>query len=236
MADVFTVYRAMDLAGVDRVGVADTVGIADPIRTYNLIRSLRDTVNCDIEFHGHNDSGCATANALCALQAGATHIDTTVLGIGERNGITALGELVARLYTLDRELVAKYNLKGLNALEETVAQKVGIVRPFDTVITGAHAFHHRAGVHTKAVLNNPTSYEAIDPSDFGLTRTLDIAHRLVGWNAVRDRAAHLGLALSEKELREATHMVKSLADRGRIELSDVDNILHRMADPTPEHL
>ncbi|MFZ4828679.1 MAG: homocitrate synthase [Phototrophicaceae bacterium] len=236
MADVFTVYRAMDLAGVDRVGVADTVGIADPIRTYNLIRSLRDTVNCDIEFHGHNDSGCATANALCALQAGATHIDTTVLGIGERNGITALGELVARLYTLDRELVAKYNLKELNALEETVAQKVGIVRPFDTVITGAHAFHHRAGVHTKAVLNNPTSYEAIDPSDFGLTRTLDIAHRLVGWNAVRDRAAHLGLALSEKELREATHMVKSLADRGRIELSDVDAILHRMADPAPEHL
>ena len=72
LADVFTVYRAMDLEGVSRVGVADTVGIADPVRTYNLISSLRQAVDCDIEFHGHNDSGCAVANAFCALQAGAT--------------------------------------------------------------------------------------------------------------------------------------------------------------------
>ena len=79
-ADVMTVYRAMDLAGVNRVGVADTVGIADPLQTYNLISNLRDVVSCDIEFHGHNDSSCAVANAFCALQAGATHIDTTVLG------------------------------------------------------------------------------------------------------------------------------------------------------------
>ena len=55
-ADVMTVYRAMDLAGVNRVGVADTVGVADPLRTYNLISNLRDIVSCDIEFHGHNDS------------------------------------------------------------------------------------------------------------------------------------------------------------------------------------
>ena len=68
-ADVMTVYRAMDLAGVDRVGVADTVGIADPLSAYNLISNLRDVVSCDIEFHGHNDSGCAVANAFCALQA-----------------------------------------------------------------------------------------------------------------------------------------------------------------------
>ena len=65
-ADVMTVYRAMDLAGVNRVGVADTVGIADPLQTYNLISNLRDVVSCDIEFHGHNDSSCAVANAFCA--------------------------------------------------------------------------------------------------------------------------------------------------------------------------
>ena len=101
-ADVMTVYRAMDLAGVDRVGVADTVGIADPLQTYNLISNLRDVVSCDIEFHGHNDSSCAVANAFCALQAGATHIDTTVLGIGERNGITPMGALIGRLYTCEK--------------------------------------------------------------------------------------------------------------------------------------
>ena len=227
MADVFTVYRAMDLAGVDRVGVADTVGVADPLRTYNLIRSLRDSVSCDIEFHGHDDTGCAVANALCALQAGATHIDTTVLGIGERNGITPLGALIARLYTLDHALVGRYNLAALGDLEQLVAGKVGIEVPFNTPVTGSAAFHHKAGVHTKAVLQNPTTYEAIDPADFGMERTLAVAHRLVGWNAVRDRAAHLGLALGDPELKAATAQVKAMADEGRISMEDVDDILNQ---------
>ncbi|MEM6527205.1 MAG: homocitrate synthase, partial [Chloroflexota bacterium] len=229
MADVFTVYRAMDIAGVNRVGVADTVGIADPMRTYNLIRSLREAVSCDIEFHGHDDSGCAIANALCALQAGATHVDTTVLGIGERNGITSLGGLMARLYTLDHEAISMYNVGGLRALEELVASKVGIEVPFNNPITGSNAFHHKAGVHTKAVLANPTSYEAIDPADFGMERTLDIAHRLVGWNAVRDRAAHLGLAIQDEHLRAATQHVKAMADERRLTMEDVDAVLYEMA-------
>jgi homocitrate synthase len=231
LADVFTVYRAMDLEGVDRVGVADTVGIADPLRTYNLISSLRQAVHCDVEFHGHNDSGCAIANALCALQAGATHIDTTVLGIGERNGITALGGLIARLYTLDPALVRKYDLTLLREIEELVASKVGIDVPFNTPITGRTAFHHKAGVHTNAVLQNPTSYEAINPLDFGIGRSIDLAHRLVGWNAVRDRAATLGLALSEVDLRSATTQIKALADAGRITLDDVDAVLRGMVTP-----
>ncbi len=228
LADVFTVYRAMDLEGVNRVGVADTVGVADPLRTYNLISSLRQAVDCDIEFHGHNDSGCAIANALCALQAGATHIDTTVLGIGERNGITSLGGLIARLYTIDPELVRKYDLPVLRDVEELVARKVGVEIPFNTPITGRNAFYHKAGVHTNAVLQNPTSYEAIDPAEFGLRRSIDLAHRLVGWNAVRDRAATLGLALSEEALRAATQQIKAQADERRITLDDVDAVLHSM--------
>ena len=225
LADVFTVYRAMDLAGVDRVGVADTVGIADPLRTHSLISSLRQAVHCDIEFHGHDDSGCAVANAWCALQAGATHVDTTVLGIGERNGITALGGLVARIYTVDPQLVSKYDLPLLRDIEELVARRVGIDVPFNTPITGRTAFHHKAGVHTNAVLQNPTSYEAIDPADFGIARNIDVAHRLVGWNAVRDRAATLGMALDEPELRAATRRIKALADGRRITLADVDQVL-----------
>ncbi|MCE2489918.1 MAG: homocitrate synthase [Anaerolineae bacterium] len=225
LADVFTVYRAMDLAGVDRVGVADTVGIADPLRTHSLISSLRQVVNCDIEFHGHDDSGCAVANAWCALQAGATHVDTTVLGIGERNGITALGGLVARLYTFNPELVRKYNLPLLRDIEEMVARRVGIDVPFNTPITGRTAFHHKAGVNTNAVLQNPTSYEAINPEDFAIVGNIDIAHRLVGWNAVRDRAATLGMALDEPKLRAATLRIKALADERRISLADVDQVL-----------
>ena len=233
-ADVMTVYRAMDLAGVDRVGVADTVGIADPLSTYNLISNLRDVVNCDIEFHGHNDSGCAVANAFCALQAGATHIDTTVLGIGERNGITPMGTLIARLYTCDKSLVEKYDLPLLGEIEALVARKLGIEIPFNTPITGEVAFHHKAGVHTKAVLRNPTTYEAIDPDDFGMSRFIDVAHRLVGRNAIRDRALTLGLDLPEDMLRLVTAQVKALADLAPITIRDVDEILHELIYPVED--
>ena len=233
-ADVMTVYRAMDLAGVDRVGVADTVGIADPLRTYNLISNLREVVSCDIEFHGHNDSGCAVANAFCALQAGATHIDTTVLGIGERNGITPMGALVGRLYTYDKSLVEKYDLLLLAEIERLVAAKLGIAIPFNTPITGELAFHHKAGVHTKAVLRNPTTYEAIDPDDFGMARIIDVAHRLVGRNAIRDRAAGLGIELAEDRLRLATSQVKAMADEQPISMQDVDHILRGIMQPVDD--
>ncbi len=233
-ADVMTVYRAMDLAGVDRVGVADTVGIADPLSTYNLISNLRDVVNCDIEFHGHNDSGCAVANAFCALQAGATHIDTTVLGIGERNGITPMGTLIARLYTCEKSLVEKYDLPLLREIEALVARKLGIEIPFNTPITGEVAFHHKAGVHTKAVLQNPTTYEAIDPDDFGMSRFIDVAHRLVGRNAIRDRALTLGLDLPEDLLRLVTAQVKALADLEPITIRDVDEILYELMHPVED--
>ncbi len=230
-ADVMTVYRAMDLAGVDRVGVADTVGIADPLSAYNLISNLRDVVNCDIEFHGHNDSGCAVANAFCALQAGATHIDTTVLGIGERNGITPMGGLIARLYTCDKSLVKKYDLPLLAEIEALVARKLGIAIPFNTPITGEVAFHHKAGVHTKAVLRNPTTYEAIAPEDFGMSRFIDVAHRLVGRNAIRDRATTIGLELPEDTLRLVTSQVKALADLGPITIQEVDDLLYGLMQP-----
>ena len=230
-ADVMTVYRAMDLAGVDRVGVADTVGLADPLQTFNLISNLRDVVRCDIEFHGHNDSSCAVANAFSALKAGATHIDTTVLGIGERNGITAMGALIARLYTCDKALVEKYDLPLLARIERRVAEILGIDIPFNTPITGAVAFHHKAGVHTKAVLNNPVTYEAINPEDFGMSRIIDVAHRLVGRNAIRDRANGLGIDLHDDTLQLVTAQVKSLADEQQITADDVDRILGEALPP-----
>ena len=121
-ADLLRVYLAVaDLGYVNRLGVADTVGVATPTQVYQLIHQLVRLTGLDIEFHGHNDSGCAIANACSALEAGATHIDTTILGIGERNGITPLGGLVARLYTLNRSYVNKYDLSLLTQIDQTIA-------------------------------------------------------------------------------------------------------------------
>ena len=83
------------------------------------------------------DTGCAIANAYCALEAGATHVDTSVLGIGERNGITPLGGFVARMIVADRDYVrSKYDLTKLKAIEDMVAAAVEINVPFNNYITG----------------------------------------------------------------------------------------------------
>lgn len=102
-------------------------GCASPRQVYDLVRTLRGVVSCDIECHFHNDSGCAIANAYCALEAGATHIDTSVIGIGERNGITPLGGLMARMIVADRDYVkSKYQLQMLKEIEDLVADNVQI--------------------------------------------------------------------------------------------------------------
>jgi homocitrate synthase len=235
-ADLLRVYLAVAQLGVvNRLGVADTVGIATPSQVTQLVAQLRRLTRLDVEFHGHNDSGCAIANAYAALEAGATHIDTTVLGIGERNGITPLGGLIARLYMLNRpQITAKYRLDRLYAIDHMVAEMVGVSVPFNNYITGATAFTHKAGIHTKAVLAAPETYESIDPADFGLKRDVQIGHRLTGWNAVRSRAQELGLSLTDAQIKQATQRIKALADQRPLGTDDVDDLLRAWAVPEQE--
>jgi homocitrate synthase len=226
LVDLLSIYRAVDKIGVTRVGIADTVGVANPRQVYDLVKTLRGVVHCDIEFHGHNDTGCAIANAFCALEAGATHVDTSVLGIGERNGITPLGGLIARMYVHDPEMIReRYNLPMLREVENYVAGLVSVDVPFNNYITGYTAFTHKAGIHAKAILNNPSTYEILDPADFGLTRYIHVAHRLTGWNAIKQRAEQLQLQLTDEEIKKITTQIKALADQKNLSLDDVDVLL-----------
>ncbi|MEO8633322.1 MAG: homocitrate synthase [Chloroflexota bacterium] len=228
--DLLKVYTAVDKMGVDRVGVADTVGIATPRQCYALATELRRQVQCDIEFHGHNDAGCAIANSYSILEGGATHIDTSVLGIGERNGITPLGGFVARMYADDPAAIKrKYDLRKLKELDELVASLVSIEIPYNNFVTGKYAFHHKAGMHTKAIYINPNSYEILDPADFGLTRTMNIAHRLTGHNAVGRRAQELGLELGTDQVKAITRHVKAMADAGPLSMDQLDAVLRQWA-------
>jgi homocitrate synthase len=228
LVDLLTVYRSVDQIGVNRVGIADTVGVANPRQVYDLVKTLRGVVRCDIEFHGHNDTGCAVANAYCALEAGATHVDTSVLGIGERNGITPLGGLVARMYAYNPELIrGRYHLPLLREVENYVAGLVNVDVPFNNYITGFTAFTHKAGIHAKAILNNPSTYEILDPADFGLSRYIHVAHRLTGWNAIKQRAEQLQLSLTDDQIKRITAQIKALADQKNLSLDDVDVLLRR---------
>ena len=226
LVDLLRVYQTVDRLGVNRVGVADTVGVATPHQVYKLVKTLRSVVGCDIECHFHNDTGCAIANASSALEAGATHIDTSVLGIGERNGITPLGGLVARMYTLNQDYVkSKYKLEQLRDVEHLVADSVDVRVPFNNYITGYCAFTHKAGIHAKAILANPATYEILKPEDFGMQRYVHIGHRLTGWNAVKNRSEQLGLNLSDEIIKEVTAQIKLLADIQPQGIETIDQML-----------
>lgn len=228
LVDLLSIYRTVDKVGVNRVGIADTVGCASPRQVYDLVRTLRGVVSCDIETHFHNDTGCAISNAYCALEAGATHIDTSVLGIGERNGITPLGGLMARMIVADRDYVlSKYKLHKLRDLENLVAEAVEVNIPFNNYITGFCAFTHKAGIHAKAILANPSTYEIINPADFGLTRYVHFASRLTGWNAIKSRVEQLNLDLTDAQCKECTARIKKLADIRPLNVDDVDSIIRQ---------
>ena len=98
--------------------------------------------------------------------------------------------------------------------------------PFNNYITGFSAFTHKAGIHAKGVLNDPSTYEALKPEDFGLTRYIHIAHRLTGWNVIRHRAEQLGLDLTDDQVKHITEMIKALSDKHSLTLDDVDTMLH----------
>ncbi|KAL1924736.1 uncharacterized protein VTP21DRAFT_4390 [Calcarisporiella thermophila] len=231
LVDLLSVYKHVDGLGVNRVGIADTVGCANPRQVFELVKTLRSVVSCDIECHFHNDTGCAIANAYAALEAGATHIDTSVLGIGERNGITPLGGLMARMYVADKPYVTnKYRLPLLREIENLVADSVEITIPFNNYITGYCAFTHKAGIHAKAILNNPSTYEILKPEDFGMTRYVNIGSRLTGWNAVKSRVEQLGLSLTDEEVKKVTAKIKELADIRPQSLDDVDGLLRKYHD------
>ncbi|TVY13844.1 Mitochondrial homocitrate synthase [Lachnellula arida] len=244
LVDLLSIYSTVDKIGVNRVGIADTVGCASPRQVYDLIRTLRGVVSCDIETHFHNDTGCAIANAYCALEAGATHIDTSVLGIGERNGITPLGGLMARMIVADRDYVmGKYKLHKLKDIEDLVAQAVEVNIPFNNYITGFCAFTHKGtpelsqelgyelfhiqapGIHAKAILNNPSTYEIINPADFGMSRYVHFASRLTGWNAIKSRATQLQIEMTDAQYKECTASIKALADIRPIAIDDADSII-----------
>ena len=97
--------------------------------------------------------------------------------------------------------------------------------PFNNYITGFTAFTHKAGIHAKAILNNPSTYEILDPADFGLSRYIHVARRLTGWNAIKERAEQLQLALSDNDVKAVTNHIKALADQKRLTLDDVDFLL-----------
>ncbi len=147
--------RAARLAGADRFRLADTVGLWNPFQVHAVVQALASRAEgVAIGFHGHNDLGMATANALAAVVAGAASIDVTVNGLGERAGNTALEEAAMGLrITLKRS--CGLDTRRFAELSARVAQASGRAVPPGKPIVGSAAFQHESGIHVHGLLQGP---------------------------------------------------------------------------------
>lgn len=193
-------------AGARRIRYADTLGIHEPFGVARAIKALRRGTRLEIEMHAHNDLGMATANTLAAVRAGATHVNTTVNGLGERAGNAALEEVVLGLrqcYKLD----AGVDMVRYPKLAELVAQASGRPIPCQKSVTGANVFTHESGIHVDGLLKDPANYQSFDPAIVGRE------HRVVlgkhsGTRAVRSVFAALGRQICDAEAGALLGMVK----------------------------
>ena len=158
--------------GAMRLRVADTVGIASPRQITRVIRILRAVSgNMVIEFHGHNDLGMATANAVSAAQAGANALSVTVNGLGERAGNVPLEEIALAL-PLAAGKSTKIKPESLQALSSYVACLSGRGIPVNKPVTGALIFTHESGIHRHGLMQDALSYQPYLPQVVGHQMTI----------------------------------------------------------------
>jgi homocitrate synthase len=122
-------------------------------------------------------------------------------------------------------LLEKYNLLELPRLDRMVATMLGVPIPHDMPVTAPNAFTHKAGIHTKAILQDSQAYEVLRPEDFGIKRTLDIASRITGKHAIAARARELEVELADADIAAITEKVRHAAGLEPITLENVDLII-----------
>ena len=199
------------LAGADRFSIADTVGCLTPTKTKILIDAITKELDIPLHIHCHNDYGMATANAISALESGAKCVDVTVNGLGERCGLSSMAELVTSLINLYK-IYRNWNLSLIPELTELVTEFSNFKFQDNQPLIGKNAFTHKSGLHVKAVLNNPYSYESINPSLLNRTRKF-VIDKYTGDAAIFNKFCSLGISLSKQDVQIIMKHIKSRPDK-----------------------
>jgi len=188
-----------------------------------------------ISTHCHNDLGLAVANSLAAVEAGATQIECTLNGIGERAGNCALEEVVMAIRTRadHYQCDTGINTRRLHKASTLLAAITGNFVPRNKAIVGENAFAHEAGIHQHGMLAARETYEIMKPEDVGVLSSQLVLGKHSGKHAVLDRARDMGYELEDSEVEGVMKRFKELADRKkRVFDSDLEAILAGNQDHT----
>jgi 2-isopropylmalate synthase len=216
-------------AGATTINLPDTVGYATPktygeifshlIKKLPVIRERRIILSA----HCHDDLGMATANSLAAVENGARQIECTINGIGERAGNAALEEIVMALRTRSDyfKVGSRIDTTKIYPASRMVSTLTGLTVQRNKAIVGENAFAHESGIHQDGMLKYRETYEIMDPSVVGISKSALVLGKHSGRHALRDRVTQLGYTLTDEQLEAAFVKFKALADKKK-EVFDED--------------
>ena len=222
--------KVVDLAirnGATTVNIPDTVGYTTPAEMRALIEYLRANVEnsdkVDFSVHCHNDLGMAVANSLAGVQGGATQIECTINGLGERAGNTSLEEVVMAMRTRADQFGAttRIDTTQIHRASKTVYDIIGQSAPLNKPIVGKNAFMHESGIHQHGVLANKQTYEIMTPESIGIRSENIVLGKHSGRHAFETRLKDMGYSLTAEELERCFGEFKVLCDKKKT-VSDAD--------------
>ena len=225
------VVEAVIKAGATVINIPDTTGYCIPAEFGEKIKYLKENVKgihkVDIAAHCHNDLGLATANAISAVQNGATQVECTINGIGERAGNTSLEEVVMILKKRnDLPFYTGIKTELLTSLSLMVQESMNMPVQANKAIVGANAFAHSSGIHQDGVIKHRENYEIIDPAEVGANGSSIVLTARSGHAALKYRLEKIGVQLNKKDLDSVYDDFLVIADKtGLVEDNDLKELV-----------
>ena len=214
-------------AGATTINLPDTVGYCLPDEYAEFLREVQrlcpELLDVTLSVHCHDDLGLAVANSLAGVGAGATQVECTLNGLGERAGNAALEEVVMALRVRADAFGCETGIVAgeIGRASRLVCERTGYRLQRNKAIVGANAFAHEAGIHQDGMLKDADTYQIMDPAELGLVMTLPLGKHS-GRHAFARACAEAGIELQREALEEAFRRFKRLADtRKHVTLTDV---------------
>ncbi len=227
-------------AGAERVVLCDTNGGSLPLDVREAVAAVREQMpDVALGIHTHDDTGCGVANTLVAVEAGATQVQGTINGIGERTGNANLVTIIADLQLkLGHEVLPAERLARLTETAHFVDELLNRTPDPAQPYVGKHAFAHKAGLHAAGVRESSVAFEHVDPALVG-NRSDVLISELSGRATILEKARAAGIAADEEFTRRVVERVKELEHTGfQFEAADgsFELLMRREADPEYEPL